>query len=91
MVKSEDTGEEKWELNGKSKDNDDDKKVARRRNDRDDDRDHRNNDRRGRGRGRGGFQVTKKCASLALSAVLITDSHAKAQQRIRGLARVQES
>ncbi|KAF2818461.1 hypothetical protein CC86DRAFT_450547 [Ophiobolus disseminans] len=72
MVKSEDIGEEKWELNGKSKDKDERRGERKDRNDRNgrDSRDNRDNDRRGggqrgRGRGRGGggsggYQVAKR-------------------------------
>ncbi|KAH7371152.1 hypothetical protein BKA66DRAFT_561596 [Pyrenochaeta sp. MPI-SDFR-AT-0127] len=55
--KSDDAGEQKWELNGKSKERD-----SRRndRNGRQDRFDNRRDGGRGRGRGRGGFQNTKR-------------------------------
>jgi lupus La protein len=85
--KSDDAGEEKWELNGKK----DERRGGRgERNDRGD-RNDRPNDRRGgqrgRGRGRGGFQNNRKCVAHALLAMLSTDSTEQAQRRVRQLAR----
>jgi lupus La protein len=81
-AKSNDVGEEKWELNGNAKD---ERRGGRDRNDRSD-RNDRFNDRRGgqrgRGRGRGGFQNNRKCVARALLSMLLADSREQAQRGI---------
>tara|TARA_R110002003_G_scaffold45_5_gene3464 strand:- start:7239 stop:7589 length:351 start_codon:yes stop_codon:yes gene_type:complete len=65
--KTEDAGEEKWKLNGKSGDKDERRDERNERNNERNGRDY--NDRRGggrgRGRGRGNFQNNRRCALLA--------------------------
>lgn len=66
--KSDDAGEEKWELNGKSKERDGRRNDRNDRNGRQDRFDSRRDGGRGRGRGRGGFHHSKRCASCSLLA-----------------------
>jgi lupus La protein len=84
-AKSNDAGEEKWELNGNAKD---ERRGGRgERNDRNDRFNDRRGGQRGRGRGRGGFQNNRKCVAHALLSMLSTDSREQAQRRIRQPAR----
>lgn len=66
-AKTQDAGEEKWELNGKSDDRDERRggRNSYKRNDRDDRRGGGRGGGRGRGRGRGGYGFNKKCVFFA--------------------------
>jgi lupus La protein len=76
-VKSDDAGEEKWELNGKKDERRGERNDRGNRNDRPNDR---RGGQRGRGRGRGGFQNNRKYVAHALLAMLSTNSPAQAQR-----------
>lgn len=84
VTKSEEIGEEKWELNGSKDKSKDERRGGR--NDRNG-RDDRNNDRngrgvqRGRGRGRGGFHQNKKYVLRAPYLITVTDSPVQGPER----------
>jgi hypothetical protein len=81
-AKSEDAGEEKWELNGKNKDRDERRGGRNDRNDRNDRFQDRRGGGRGRGRGRGGFNNNRKYVAHVLNLTNITDSFRQAQRGI---------